>query len=525
MTEKRNHAADLKMVAAYLVILILFALGATVLLTLQKGWDSRNLDDALQQARQAKKSSARRDMEENIRPPAAAGLFYPADPAALQQEISSLLSAAKPIKLQEVHAVLVPHAAYMYSGDVAAAAFREADKDFQHAFILAANHSGETNFRGVSLPAFSHYAIPGARIPVSGIVDELLADPLFVQEPAAHTKYIVEVELPFLHTLKKSSANPDFTITPMILGQMDDESISRLADILNSYVDDKTLFVFSVDLSHFYTDSKARQLDSMTIQSILSRDTATLAQTTADGPQVLLTMVKLAELNGWESTLLQYKNSGEVSGDRAKVVGYAAIAFHKPFNLTRNEKKELLKLARTAIEEYLATSDYSDPDPGLLDKHAILKIPRGVFVTLKKNGQLRGCIGDIISPKALHEGVQYCAIRSAVKDSRFAPVTLDELDNLVISISVLEFPNQIKVANPLEYPGALRPGKDGVIMVHKGRTSTYLPQVWEELPDPIEFLSRLCLKQGSSANCWQDRQTVLYRYGALEFGEEKKKIL
>jgi hypothetical protein len=235
-------------------------------------------------------------------------------------------------------------------------------------------------------------------------------------------------------------------------------------------------------------------------------------------------MVQLAELNGWESTLIQYKNSGAVSGDRSKVVGYAAIAFHKPFSLTQDEKRELLKLARSTIEEYLEKSDFSDTDPALLEKHSILQIPRGVFVTLKKDGQLRGCIGDIISPNPLHEGVQFCAIRSAFKDSRFSPVTLDELDNVIISISVLEFPSQVKVNNPLEYPSMLRPGKDGIIMVHKGKRSTYLPQVWDDIPNPIEFLSRLCLKQGSPANCWQDSQTILYRYGALEFGEEKKGI-
>jgi AmmeMemoRadiSam system protein B/AmmeMemoRadiSam system protein A len=524
MTQKSQRFSDIKLVLAYLIIMIFFALGATLLLSVQKGWDSRDLDKAIQQSQLYKKVPAKRDMPDNFRPPAAAGLFYPADPVTLQQEITNLLSAARPIKLQGVNALLVPHAAYMYSGDVAAAGFREAVKDFQRVFILAANHSGEANFKGVSLPAFSHYEIPGAQLPLSGIVDELLADPLFVQEPAAHTKYVIEVALPFLYGLKGEPQKPDFAIIPMILGQMDGASITRLAEILNSYADDKTLFVFSVDLSHFYTDKRARQLDSLTIQSILSRDSKTLSQTTADGPQVLLTMVQLAELNGWESTLLKYKNSGAVSGDGSKVVGYAAIAFHKPFSLTHNEKNELLKLARATIEEYLEKEAFSDTDPSLLEKHAILQIPRGVFVTLKKDGHLRGCIGDIISPKALHEGVQSCAIRSAVMDSRFSPVTLDELDNLVISISVLEFPSQIKVSNPLQYPGALRPGKDGIILVHKGKRSTYLPQVWEDLPDPIEFLSQLCLKQGSPANCWQDSQTILYRYGALEFGEEKKEI-
>jgi AmmeMemoRadiSam system protein B/AmmeMemoRadiSam system protein A len=524
MTEQSQRYSYLQPVFGYLVVLILFALGATFLFTLNKGWDIKELDKAIQQSELNKRPFSTRDMPDNIRPAAAAGLFYPDDPDKLYQEIDNLLRAKQPINLQNVHATLVPHAAYMYSGDTAAASFREVAKDFQRVFILAANHSGEANFKGVSLPAFSHYEIPGVQIPLSGIVDELLEDPLFVQEPAAHTKYVIEVELPFLYGLKGLPEQPSFTIIPMILGQMAEADITRLAEILNSYADDKTLFIFSVDLSHFYTDKKARQLDSFTIQSILSRDSAALSQTTADGPQVLLTMIGLAELNGWESTLLQYRNSGAVSGDRSRVVGYAAIAFHQPFSLTKDEKTELLRLARSTIEEYLQKGDFSDTDPALLEKHTILKIPRGVFVTLKKDGQLRGCIGDIISPNPLHEGVQFCAFRSAFKDTRFSPVTLDELDNLVISISVLEFPSQIKVKNPLEYPSVLWPGKDGIIMVHKGKRSTYLPQVWDDIPDPIEFLSRLCLKQDSPANCWQDSQTILYRYGALEFAEENKEI-
>ena len=520
MTEPNRRINEIMPILGYLAALVFFALGATFLLTIGKGWDRQEMVDAIRQARLEAKAYSPRDMADNIRPAAAAGVFYPFSGDALSGEIDKLLSAAQPIKLQGVQAVLVPHAGYIYSGKVAAASFREVAGDFRRVFILAANHSGEANFSGVSLPPYSHYEIPGVQIPVANIVDDLLADPLFQEVPAAHTKYVIEVELPFLHGLKGKAAHPDFTVIPMILGKMDNDAIARLAEILNGYADDKTLFVFSVDLSHFYTDSKARQLDSLTIQSILSRDSKTLSQTTADGPQVLLTMVQLAELQGWESTLLKYDNSGTVSGDRSNVVGYAAIAFHEPFTLSPGEKHELLKLARSTIEEYLEKGDFSETDSILLEKHSIMRIPRSVFVTLKKSGKLRGCIGDIVSPGPLHENIQLCAVRSAAKDNRFSPVTLEELDGLVISISVLEFPTQLQADNPLQYPSLLQPGKDGVIIVYKGKRSIYLPQVWEDIPNPVNFLSQLCLKQGSPANCWQDRQAILYRYGALEFSEE-----
>jgi AmmeMemoRadiSam system protein B/AmmeMemoRadiSam system protein A len=519
MREQNRQLRQIMPIMGYLAALVFFALGATLLLTLGKGWDRQQMEAAIEQFRQETEAYSPREMADNTRPAAAAGQFYPFSGEALAAEIEKLLSAAPPIGLKRVQAILVPHAGYIYSGSIAAAAFREVGSDFQRVFILAANHSSEADFSNVSLPPYSHYQVPGARIPLANVVDDLMKDQLFQEVPAAHTKYVIEVELPFLHGLKRKAARPDFTIIPMILGKMNKEAIAGLAEILSSYADERTLFVFSVDLSHFYPDRKARQLDSSTIQAILSRDDDVLSRTTADGPQVLRTMVRLAELQGWESTLLKYDNSGTVSGDPSSVVGYSAIAFHEPFSLSAVEKQKLLQLARRTIEEYLDKGDYNSTGPDLLEKHAILNIPRSVFVTLKKSGELRGCIGDIVSPNPLHENIQFCAVRSAVNDYRFEPVSHEELNTLVISISVLEFPTQLQVDNPLQYPSMLRPGKDGVILSYNGKRSTYLPQVWEEIPNPVSFLSQLCLKQGSPSTCWQERQAKLYRYGALEFGE------
>ena len=522
MKENNGPTYRFKPIFGYLAVLIAFALGMTVLATLDKGWKRSDLPDISRPLEKHAQAPAKRRAAPKTRPAKAAGLYYPADPQELYSKIDELLNSKEPLGLPHVRSVLVPHAGYIYSGDVAAASFRQVTKSFNRVFILAANHNGAADFKGVSLPDFTHYRIPGADIPLAAVVDDLLKNQLFVHEPAVHDKYMIEAELPFLYSLRKRPDQPDFVIIPMIVGRMDEASVTRLATILNSYNDGHTLFVFSVDLSHFYTDSKARQLDSHTIQSILSRDTKALARSTADGPQVLMTMVELAKLNGWESTMLQYKNSGAVTGDMNRVVGYAAIAFHEPFSLTLREQEELLTLARNTIEQFLQKGDFDNAEPALLEKHNILKIPRGVFVTLKKDGQLRGCIGDIVSPNPIFEGIQLCAVRSAVKDSRFSPVSLTELDKVVISISVLEFPSRLNARSPDEYPGLLRPGRDGILMVHRGKRSTYLPQVWDDIPDPVEFLSRLCMKQGSPANCWMDKETTLYRYGAYEFGEGKK---
>lgn len=454
-----------------------------------------------------------------VRQPKGAGLFYPKDEKELYAKVDELLGEGKPLNLPDVRAVLVPHAGYIYSGGVAASALRELAKDFNRVFILAANHSSEADFAGVSLPEASAYAIPGAEIPLSPVVDELRKHPLFQNIPAAHSAYMIEVELPFLHALTGRREQPPFAIVPMIAGRMNSDTIQQLAELLNHYANDKTVFVFSVDLSHFFPDQKARQLDSDAIDAILSRNDEGLVRASTDGDHVLRTMVRLAGLQGWDATLLQYKNSGDAGGDRNRVVGYAGIAFHQPVRFSRDQETLLLTLARKTIEQYLETGKPVEPGEEI-GAHPILSIPRGVFVTLKKKGQLRGCIGDITSKLPFSKGVMTFAVKAATQDPRFKPVTREELDELDLSISVLEYPRRIKAAEPRQYLSMIKPGQDGVIIYHKGRSSTYLPQVWEQIPDPVQFLSQLCLKQGSPADCWLDPESVLFKYSAYEFGEK-----
>jgi len=427
-----------------------------------------------------------------------------------------------------VRAVLVPHAGYVYSGEVAAACFREVDPGFRRAFILAANHNGEADFSGVSIPDVTHYAIPGAEIPLSPVVDDLREESLFTSVPAAHTMHMIEVELPFLQHLRGRADPPDFSIVPMIAGRMDTEAIERLTTRLESFVGPETLYVFSVDLSHFYPDETARRLDGDTISAVMALDVDSLADVVTDGNRVLQTMVSLARRRGWEATYLCSRNSGEVSGDQRSVVGYAAIALHEPLRLSKEEEGELLAHARASILGHLREGLEVDGAERLdvrereswLDEHPVFRLHRGVFVTLEKDGELRGCIGETTPRQPLHLAVRSCAIKSATSDTRFPPVIEEELEELQITISILGYPTLVHVADPERYLEVLRPLRDGVILVHQGRRSTFLPQVWEALPDPEQFLSRLCIKQGSPPDAWRSPETQLYRYGALVFGED-----
>jgi len=230
-------------------------------------------------------------------------------------------------------------------------------------------------------------------------------------------------------------------------------------------------------------------------------------------------MVELARRRGWEPTYLKYRNSGDVTGDKDRVVGYGSIAFHDPFSLTAPEQRDLLAMARSAIRASLLEGTAEAPEQKAPKDHPIFQLPRGTFVTLERDGQLRGCIGEIFPRRSLVDTIRRCAIGSATQDHRFQPVTLEELGRLTLSISVLSYPRRIKTNSPSAFPRVLQQGKDGVILVYKGRQSTFLPKVWEDIPDPADFLSRLCLKQDAPANCWQDKETALYRYGAYDFSE------
>jgi len=454
-----------------------------------------------------------------VRPTSVAGSFYPGDPDELYAEVVRCLEAAPSLGLRGVHAILVPHAGYVYSGEVAAASFREVSPEFRRVFLIAANHNGRAPIAGPSILGVTHYAIPGAEIPLDAVADGLMKLALFDEVPLAHQQHMIELELPFLHWLRGRPDPPDYTIVPIIVGRMGLERVEELAGVLDRYVGDDTLFVFSVDLSHFYDDETARRLDGDSIQAVLAGDLDALGRVTTDGNHVLQTMVALARRRGWEPTLLMRRNSGDVSGDRSRVVGYASIVLHDPFTLTGEEQEALLAFARTTVEAQVETGHAPEAHEDLLTAFPIFRTPRGVFVTLKKDGKLRGCIGQLTPTGPLHDAVRDAAIGAAVSDARFRPVTTEELGELRYSISILGPPSRVVVERPEQYLEVLRPELDGVILVHAGRRSTFLPQVWKELPDPEEFLSRLSLKQGSPADAWKSKDTAIYRYGAFVFGE------
>src|SRR3989338_6070403 len=375
-----------------------------------------------------------------IRPPLSAGQFYPADPAKLYGDVEKMMTSFPAMGIRGVHAIVVPHAGYKYSGEVAGASFRQVSNDFERVFILASNHKNGLSFRGPVLPDATSFAIPGAEIPLAPVVEALRRSGMKSLDEA-HSMHMIELALPFLVSLKKKSANPNFSRVPLILGQMDTGEIQSLAVLLTRYADDKTLFVFSVDLSHYYPADQAEKLDQFTIRAMMSRDPEDIARATTDGNHVLLTLLNLAAKKEWEPSFLKYRHSGDATGDRSRVVGYASIVFHDPLVLTDTEKEKLLYVAsqsvRRGVNHYppfglsLAGNEgWRQIDPKLMDDFPLFNISRGTFVTLKKGGILRGCIGDILPDSTLLTSVTQNAMRAALNDPRFSAVTSGELNDL-----------------------------------------------------------------------------------------------
>jgi AmmeMemoRadiSam system protein A len=185
--------------------------------------------------------------------------------------------------------------------------------------------------------------------------------------------------------------------------------------------------------------------------------------------------------------------------------------------LSPEEGKYLLKLARDTIEEELFNKDARQDEPDPPEK--ILK-KRAAFVTLNIHGHLRGCIGHILPQVPLIESVKSNALSAAFKDPRFPPLSKEEWKDIEIEVSVLTVPGHLEYTGAEDLLEKLRPGIDGVILRKSFHQSTFLPQVWEQLPDKKEFLSHLCMKAGMDANEWKKGDIEVYTYQAQAFEED-----
>jgi AmmeMemoRadiSam system protein A len=219
-----------------------------------------------------------------------------------------------------------------------------------------------------------------------------------------------------------------------------------------------------------------------------------------------------------------------VTGDKSGVVGYAAIAFYEPGggqpaadaaagSLTPQEGEVLLELARKTVDEVVRNKRLPEIDAAGVPES--LKELRACFVTLTERGELRGCIGSIFPREPLWQAVIARARSAATEDPRFPPVAPAELGELEIEVSVLTVPGRLEYDSPEELLARLRPGVDGVVLVVGRRQATYLPQVWEKLPDRETFLSHLSEKAGLPSSAWRSPEATILVYQVEAFQQSE----
>lgn len=474
--------------------------------------------------------------QETVRRSILAGTWYPADPNELRNTIKEFLDTAE-VKDElpqtaELIGIVAPHAGMVYSGPVAAYAYQVLQKHpADTVVVLAPSH--RTAFSGVAVYRQGPFATPLGLVPVKeDLIEALLRLCPDVRDfPQAHEKeHAVEIQLPFLQTVLSS-----FRLVPLVMGNPSWESCNRLAQALVTLSSShRFLVVASTDLSHYHTEKEARHMDGRLLERLerlesrLLWDDLSSGACEACGAGPLVTLMLYAEKIGATNVrVLKYATSADVTADTARVVGYAAAAVFKntarkhaspagdptvpeaPL-LTQQEKAHLKDLARQTLAARLFGK--APPDILLSQLPQALQERRGAFVTLKKHGQLRGCIGQIDPQWPLAHTVSRMALAAAFQDPRFPPVTPDEWDALEIEVSVLS--PLVRLVDVSQ----VRVGTHGLYVRKGSRSGLLLPQVPLEQGWNSEiFLRQTCRKAGLDFDAWKDPETEIYVFTAEVF--------
>jgi MEMO1 family protein len=474
---------------------------------------------------------------QEIKNPNVAGQFYDSNPKRLASQIDEFLNTAKVQPSdKDIRILIAPHAGYIYSGWVAAYSYKAVSQlPVNTVIIIAPSHY--FGFSEAAVWKSGIFKTPLGNVAVDDVLSAqlLAATSKFVNDPKVfEQEHSLEVQIPFIQR-----TFPTAKIVPIIMGQSSFPTCQEIAQKLNQVIGVRkdVLVVVSSDMSHFHTDQEARAMDHATLTAVEKMNAqyfwqqCHLRKMEMCGFVPVSTAMLLAQDMGLHPQILQYANSGDVTGDKNRVVGYGAVIFYKGKDaqnkttpaetgsevspLTEQQKKRLLTIARETIEEYVRTrktKEYQEKDPRLLETE-------GAFVTIHKKGNLRGCIGNIIGNEPLYLTVRDMAIAAAASDPRFRPVSPEELPAIDVEISVLSKPR------PAKSPEEITMGVHGVIVRRGFHQGVFLPQVATETGwTREEFLSELCSqKAGLPPDAWKDPRTQLDIFSADVFSEKDLK--
>lgn len=464
-------------------------------------------------------------MEAKIRKPAVAGSFYAGDTKELRQDVQNCFSRCKNPLMENVQAVIVPHAGYVFSGVTAASAFAaiNPDAEYEHIFLLGPSHHVYLGKASVNIGA-SAYATPLGNVPVdTALCKDLMekSDAITYAQEAHESEHCLEVELPFLQYHMKKIPS----IVPIIIATQELTTLKKIADTLKPYLNEKNLFVISSDFSHYPAYKDAEIVDGLTKDSIMTGKVeafvnATLHNqelgidhlaTSACGMAPIATLLMMTENDAnIKPHHVMYCNSGDSPfGGKDKVVGYHSFVFTREtcgFDLTSEDRKMLKSITYHTIKATLEGKKY---EPGKLSDVLLTKC--GAFVSLHKKGRLRGCIGHFGEDMPLYQVVEHMAKAAAFEDPRFYGVTMEELDDIDIEISVLTPMKRIQSIDEFEL------GKQGIFIRKGYHTGTFLPQVADEVSWTKEEFLGHC-SQDKAGIGWDGWKTAeLYTYEAIVF--------
>jgi len=456
----------------------------------------------------------------HVRPSSVAGLFYPDDPKLLESEVRGFLAAAEPAQAEpqlSPKALIVPHAGYRYSGPIAAAAYRLLEsrrREIKRVILLGPSHRVALTGLGASSAEVFETPLGDVRLDREAIEKVLRLPQVSIDDDAHAEEHSLEVQLPFLQCLLE-----DFSLVPFSVGDASGEDVAEVLEQL--WGGDETLIVISSDLSHFHGYREAQARDAETTRAIEALEPSRLDWESACGRVPVRGLLLTARRKHLAAHTLDVRNSGDTQGGRDRVVGYGAWAFVEEAaadgaEYGSDDRKRLLEVARHSIEYAMA---HGIPAPTRADDApSKLAEMRACFVTLRLRGELRGCIGNIEASQPLIVEVADRAFAAANRDPRFSPIGADELEQLEISISVLSPPELLSVTSEEELIHTLRPGVDGLILQEATSRGVFLPAVWEQLPNPVEFLKHLKTKAGLGEDYWSD-SLELWRFETESFGD------
>jgi hypothetical protein len=488
---------------------------------------------------------ANKVLDSDVREPAVAGKFYPESAAKLKLAVEKFLNDALPVKVKKPVAIIVPHAGYIYSGQICADGFKQAaNQKYDFIVILGTKHTS-SDMEKISLYPGNGFRTPLGTALVEKNIIHLLkkADPAdcMLDKTLHESEHSVEVMVPFIQVVF-----PKAKIVPVVVGSQDIQTCIRFGQALAKVLKNKNaLIIASSDLSHYPSVQEANIVDRETIAAIAGLDPAVFQKTLqahrnknipnlytsacGEAP-IMAAMASAKSLGANRGSIISYANSGDTSvGERSRVVGYGAVVLtadeegkdtsvftqvaqaDASATLTSSDKKILLSFARETIARLFLT----DTTPLARNFNAALRQPMGAFVTLKKKGELRGCIGRIIGDEPLGKIVGTMAIQAAFNDARFNPLTADELNDIEIEISVLT------PMKPVAGAADIVVGRDGVLLDKDNHHAVFLPQVpTEQKWNREQMLDNLCRKAGLETGCWR-KAAKFSTFQAIVFSESE----